>query len=211
MLIDFGVSSAFGSPPAPNLDKSLAYWAPERLTFAAATPATDLYSFGVLIYYCLTKRLPFEPSFDFQRYQMGEEVLAPEVLLAQYHREQDPPPLNQQDIPSSVEVLVRALLAKAPQHRPADISEVLNILQNPYPATDQPDSIQDLNEELAEPNVEDIDGPAAKPQIDFIQAPTPAEDLMWWQGTERKTLILVSASSCIAVISGLWIVHWLVS
>ena len=47
ILIDYGVSSAFGAPPAPGLDRSIAYWAPERLTFAASTPATDFYSFGI--------------------------------------------------------------------------------------------------------------------------------------------------------------------
>ena len=133
ILIDYGTSVAFGSPPMPGLDKSFAYWAPERLTFAAATPSTDLYSFGVLAYLCLTGHLPFEPTFEetvdaSQDDDQDHPRLDPQFYLTVLHRERLAPRLSGQ-APPYIEDLIASLLAKEEQKRPSNAEEVLNVLK----------------------------------------------------------------------------------
>jgi serine/threonine protein kinase len=130
VLIDYGVSAAFGSPPAPGMDKSLAYWAPERLTFAAATPATDLYSLGVLMYLCLTGQLPFEPKFEKLLKEQNYSHLDPQSALSEYHRTTIVPPLST-DAPPRIVQLIEMLMNKEPAKRPSDVEEVLEILRAP--------------------------------------------------------------------------------
>lgn len=126
LLIDFGVSVAFGAPPAPGLDKSLAYWAPERLTFAAATPATDLYSLGVLMFLCLAGRLPFIPEAASE-----EDPVDPAQRLSELHRSAPPPALARPDVPPAVVALVARLMSKEPSKRPPKVDAVLEVLRHP--------------------------------------------------------------------------------
>lgn len=63
-LADFGIAK--GLEPAPDLTSTgllvgtPAYLAPERIDGQAATPATDLYSLGVVLFEALTGQRPFE-------------------------------------------------------------------------------------------------------------------------------------------------------
>jgi serine/threonine-protein kinase len=84
------------------------YLAPERATGAPATPAADLYALGIVVFQCLTGRLPFN----------GEPLA---VALA--HQEQPLPPLPP-SVPAEVAALVADLTAKDPLARPASAGEV---------------------------------------------------------------------------------------
>ncbi len=61
-VLDFGIAAAAGQH---ELDEggpvmgTPAYVAPERFDGVPATPATDIYALGVLLYHCLTGRLPW--------------------------------------------------------------------------------------------------------------------------------------------------------
>ena len=92
-VLDFGIAAAAGSidpdPDAPVMGTP-AYIAPERFEGLPATPATDMYALGALLYHCLAGRLPWEADTGTElvhshRYVAPEplphiEGLAPEVL-----------------------------------------------------------------------------------------------------------------------------------
>src|SRR5262249_54122974 len=61
-ITDFGIAHAAGSAPLTwtgTLVGTPAYLAPERAAGARATPASDLYSLGVVAYECLVGTVPF--------------------------------------------------------------------------------------------------------------------------------------------------------
>jgi eukaryotic-like serine/threonine-protein kinase len=110
-VTDFGISYAAGSAPlttAGTLMGTPGYIAPERINGAPASPASDLYSLGVVAYECLMGAAPFAG-------------IALEVALA--HRDRPMPPLPD-SVPAEVGALVGELTAKDPAQRPASAGEV---------------------------------------------------------------------------------------
>jgi len=110
-ITDFGIAHTAWSAPLTRTGTLIgtpAYMAPERVAGAAATPAGDLYSLGIVAYECLTGAQPFS----------GIPV---EVALA--HRDRPLPPLAAA-VPSEVAALVSGLTAKDPAARPASAGQV---------------------------------------------------------------------------------------
>jgi hypothetical protein len=109
-ITDFGIAHAAWSAPITQtgaLVGTPAYLAPERVTGGPATPASDLYSLGVVGYQCLTGAVPFDG--------------APPVTAAHQHRTLPPLPAA---VPAGVAELVRDLTARDPAARPASADEV---------------------------------------------------------------------------------------
>jgi serine/threonine protein kinase len=94
---------------------------PEQVAGLPATPASDIYAFGVILYRLLTGRLPFD----------AEDALA----LAAMHRDTPPPPLAalRPDAPATLESIAVAALAKSPADRPRDGAAVLAELAGAAP------------------------------------------------------------------------------
>lgn len=136
LLIDACVNSAFGAPPSPGLEKGWAYWAPERTNLSTATAASDMYSFGVLMYLCLHHQLPFSPLHDTQYAKSLKrgEVLSPARWLAEAHLSVSPRPCSPR-LPRDVKLLIERLLSKSPRSRPTAV-EVLSILRGETPNVD---------------------------------------------------------------------------
>jgi serine/threonine protein kinase len=64
-LLDFGLSRRAGSPPltlAGYVAGTFEYLSPELLEGVEATPASDIWALGVLLYEALSGRLPFEAA-----------------------------------------------------------------------------------------------------------------------------------------------------
>jgi eukaryotic-like serine/threonine-protein kinase len=110
-ITDFGIAHAAGSAPITRTGSLIgtpAYLAPERVTGASATPASDLYSLGILAWECLAGMTPFS----------GLEI---EVALA--HRDRPLPPLPP-GVPVQAASLVAEMAAKNPADRPATADDV---------------------------------------------------------------------------------------
>ena len=104
-ITDFGISHAAGSAPVTGTGMLLgtpAYLAPERVAGQPATPASDLYSLGVVAWECLAAGPPFTGS---------------PVEVAVAHRDRPLPPLPAA-VPADVAALVGDLTAKDPAARP---------------------------------------------------------------------------------------------
>src|SRR5215467_5807055 len=110
-ITDFGIAHVAGSVPVTRTGTVMgtpAYLAPERVSGAPATPASDLYSLGVVAYECLAGAQPFT----------GKPL---EVAAA--HRDLPLPPFPHA-VPAEVAQLVAELTAKNPAARPASAREV---------------------------------------------------------------------------------------
>ena len=110
-ITDFGIAHTIGSAPLTATGELIGtpgYLAPERGMGEPATPASDLYSLGMLAYECLAAAPPFR----------GTPL---EVALA--HRDRPLPPLPP-SVTAGVAALVMRLAAKDPARRPDDAAEI---------------------------------------------------------------------------------------
>ncbi len=110
-ITDFGICHAAGSAAVTGTGMLLgtpAYLAPERVAGQAATPASDLYSLGMVAWECLAGTPPFT---------------GPPVEVAMAHRDRPLPPLPGA-VPADVAALVAELTAKDPLARPPSAGEV---------------------------------------------------------------------------------------
>jgi len=115
-VLDFGlVTRLFLSDPqaADSLVGTPAYMAPELCAGLAASPASDWYSVGVMLYLVLTGHLPFAGD-------LSSVVLAKQALDIR-------PPSELNPVPKDLEDLCMALLARNPVERP-DASALLGAL-----------------------------------------------------------------------------------
>jgi serine/threonine-protein kinase len=110
-ITDFGIAHTIGSAPVTasgELIGTPGYLAPERAEGEQATPASDLYSLGMVAYECLAGAPPFTGT-------------ALEVAIA--HRDRPLPPLPP-SVRADVCAFVMRLTAKDPACRPDSAAEV---------------------------------------------------------------------------------------
>ncbi|WP_327005249.1 protein kinase [Dactylosporangium sp. NBC_01737] len=117
-ILDFGVAGLTGSFDPDDEDGTVfgtpAYLAPERLLGGGVIPATDVYTVGLLVYRCLTDRLPWHAD-------------TPTQMIAN-HVYEPPHPLPEiSGLPADIGRLVARCLAKDPEDRPpaAEVARVL--------------------------------------------------------------------------------------
>ncbi|WP_329088336.1 serine/threonine-protein kinase [Streptosporangium sp. NBC_01469] len=125
-ITDFGIARALEAVPVTQtgiLMGTAQYVSPEQASGEPLTPATDIYSLGVVAYECLTGHAPFRAETQ--------------VAIALMHIGEPPPPLPEW-IPPAVRDLVMACLAKDPLRRPAgarELSERADMLLDALTAT----------------------------------------------------------------------------
>ena len=111
-ITDFGIARIADQVPLTATGQvmgTVQYLAPEQASGHTATPATDVYSLGIVAYECLAGKRPFT----------GESQVA--IAMAQIN---DTPPELPADVPEHVRNLVYACLAKDASGRPASAAKL---------------------------------------------------------------------------------------
>jgi serine/threonine-protein kinase len=124
-VTDFGIARAaegVGLTSTGEVMGTPQYLSPEQAQGLTATPASDVYSLGVVAFECLAGRRPF----------VGETAVA--TALAHLR---DPIPDLPASVPADLAAVVRRALAKDPAERFADGAALAVALRNPATAATQ--------------------------------------------------------------------------
>jgi serine/threonine-protein kinase len=130
-VTDFGIARAASDQTLTETGTVIGtahYLAPEQVAGRPATPESDLYSAGAVLYETLTGRKPFEAETQ--------------IAVAMKRLTEDPKPLRalRADVPAPVASVVERALAREPRDRFASGAEMRRALEEAYaaahPATD---------------------------------------------------------------------------
>jgi serine/threonine-protein kinase len=116
-ITDFGIARIADQVPLTATGQvmgTVQYLSPEQASGHSASPATDVYSLGIVAYECLAGKRPFT----------GESQVA--IAMAQINEQ--PPPLPQ-TVPVPVQNLVMSMIAKKPADRPSSAATVARAAQ----------------------------------------------------------------------------------
>jgi serine/threonine-protein kinase len=116
-IIDFGVAHMAETGLSVGVKGTLMYMAPEQLQMKPATPASDIYSLGVVAYETLTLRRPFEG---------GREAEIVEAILHAV-----PPPVSDLNpaVGTTLSRVIHKALAKQPWNRYSSAREFAETIQ----------------------------------------------------------------------------------
>jgi tRNA A-37 threonylcarbamoyl transferase component Bud32 len=191
-LADFGIAKAatdatVGLTTVGQVIGTPKYLSPEQVKGERATPQSDLYATGVVLYEMLAGRPPFE----------RDSALG----LALAHREDEPPPLSdlRSDLNPALVALVHRALSKNPADRPSDANEMRDAL---IATADAPRGTRLLEGAAASTEVVPPAGPLGPtepvgPTPTTVAAPPPPRR-MWWLAV--LTLLVV-----LGALAALWL------
>ena len=119
-VADFGIAQAASATTISQKSQVMStvkYMSPEQAVGKPATPASDLYSVGVVLYEMLTGKVPFEAE-------------SPTAISTKHVNEPPRPPreLNP-EVPERMNALVMKLLSKKAEDRHADAGELVEDLE----------------------------------------------------------------------------------
>ena len=124
-ILDFGIAKFLNSSATASTNRgfngTLPYCSPEQLEGEKLDNRSDIYSLGVTMYEMLTGKKPWQPETDFfGAWYKAHHFEAPRAIA-------DVNPNLK--LPKELDDLIMACLAKAPDSRPQNITQVLNILE----------------------------------------------------------------------------------
>ena len=120
-LADFGIAASGRSERLTATGAAIGsphYISPEQASGGLASPASDVYSLGIVLYQLLTGRRPFE----------GENITA--VAIAQVEQEPPPPSEIVPELDAGTDAVVMKCLAKDPEERFANGTELADVLSS---------------------------------------------------------------------------------
>jgi serine/threonine protein kinase len=128
-VVDFGIARALSESGLTDSDTvwgSPIYFAPEQAAGDPLTPASDVYSIGVMMYEMLAGTPPFEADSP--------------TALAMKHLREEPPPLtvHNPQVPPRLEWIVRKLLSKEPSARYRTAEQLAHVLEEYRLQVEQP-------------------------------------------------------------------------
>lgn len=186
-VVDFGIARALsesGLTDSETVWGSPLYFAPEQAAGESPTPASDVYSIGVVTYEMLAGLPPFRAENP--------------TALAMMHLREEPPPLavRNPQVPPRLEGIVRKVLAKEPSARYRSAERLAHVLDEYRHQVEQVTGWQPA-----------VSGPEPSvPLLDYatesesVAEPQPGSDVLTW---------ILGAVAFIAVI-GLIPLWWLV-
>jgi len=154
-VTDFGISRALASiRPDEHADVvwgSPLYFSPEQASGAPPSPASDVYSLGIILYEMLAGRLPFDGKNADDLAQMHLRQSAPDI------REYRP------ETPPTLALILEKTLSKEPsqRYRTADqFGQILNTFREQGSPVSQPSSTKQQPDEDVERPSKPVDWPA---------------------------------------------------
>jgi tRNA A-37 threonylcarbamoyl transferase component Bud32 len=112
---DFGVALASvpeGTAMTSGLLDSIAYVAPEQVTTGESSHHSDIFALGVILFECLTGKVPFDASDDLQ------------AAAARLESEPTPPSVLKKGIPPALDEIILKSLAREPRDRYPDANQM---------------------------------------------------------------------------------------
>ncbi|MHC4812489.1 MAG: serine/threonine-protein kinase [Planctomycetota bacterium] len=135
-VMDLGLARRIRRRPQAKgaFSGSLSYAAPEVLRGRPATPKSDLYSLGVVLFEVATGRHPFAPipgeSGDEAKTEADAQMAVDDLIHAHIHEPPPRPSHHKPRISALLEQVILDLLAKDPAARPASAAEVAAALEH---------------------------------------------------------------------------------
>jgi serine/threonine-protein kinase len=161
-VTDFGIARALATIQPEEQSEvvwgSPQYFSPEQASGAAPSPASDVYSLGIIMYEMLTGSLPFQAD------SIGE--------LARLHREAEPVPVSEflPNISPVLEQILTKVLSKEPSQRYRTADQLGRVLLNFGNAKPAP--------ELTLPPVSAPQLPSIS-QSEVVPTPVPGPEIDW--------------------------------
>jgi len=114
-LMDLGLARR--SAANQTVQGTVEYMAPELIRGEKVDGRADIYSLGVTLYQVLTRCLPFEGSSELE--------------IVKKHLQEIPPPIDMiaRDVPVGLSQAIERMLAKNPEERFSNVTEVMQALQ----------------------------------------------------------------------------------
>jgi eukaryotic-like serine/threonine-protein kinase len=200
-VMDFGIAAAAGethSTTGSGLYATVAYVSPERVAGKPATPASDIYSLGAVLYELLCGRPPF----------LGGSP----ALVARAHLHDPPMPVRQLApwVPPRLAEACQAALAKDPAGRPSSAAALAIRLRaavgdgqarvvpdpGPAPAVGEPAPARGGQE----PTRAMSSAPAAPPAAPTVQVTTARP--VWKRHRRRVTVLLATVLVALLAVAG---------